>query len=39
MKPQLADAKAERMLKEAKYNWSDGTTGICVLAAKNALAR
>ena len=27
MKPQLADAEAERMLKEAKYIWSDKHKG------------
>jgi hypothetical protein len=27
MKPQLADAEAERMLKEAKYIWDDGHQG------------
>jgi hypothetical protein len=27
MKPQLADAEAERMLKEAKYIWNDEHSG------------
>jgi hypothetical protein len=27
MKPPLADAEAERRLKEAKYIWDDGHTG------------
>jgi hypothetical protein len=27
MKPQLADVEAERMLKEAKYIWSDKHRG------------